>query len=1420
MRLQAYPPFALLLLFLFSGINLYASQEYFPEMANPLTESWRWKNFPELEGKGVRCITEDKAGKIWFGVNEGLLEYDGYQWKWHRSEDGLPGGAVELVFSGEEGLIYAATAAGVFFYDAAQWHPLFVPDEELDFSFLRITQLEENGLWIGTNLGALQIINHQKFRFFTTQSQKEKLTPHFPMMEWVLLPSELIQEDRVWNISDIIQDKQDNIWLAVTVHTYGKILTFQPQSVQSGKLHSYQIIGSNQSIRFGENQKMIRTQDNTIWVTNNSYNVGIHTYNGKKWETIELGDLFGGDEYTTDVAQSSDGTIWIGSLGKLYSYRNQQWEIYKSPDFQIPANKLMFFPSRGNKLWIGGIKSKIYLLDYSTTQWLTYKNLNFQLEKSVDELWFLDVKGRAIQKNGDQWMAFDTTDGFIDSPVRMIITSKKQIWAAGSHQGVAATAFFQNGKWYRQSHPNLSWGIDYRAVFEAQNEDLWFGASVDHDPDRGQVGGVLQLKNPNQADEKWIHHRPNENGIAQSNAYGIGQCKNGSIWIGGGNLYEFDGKKWAISNKPMLQQFVNIVNSTPDQLLVGSRYYGIFLYDGQEWKQYDTESGLASNTIISLYADSENRIWAATENDISHFDGKVWINHVFPVEMNMNFEGGAILGSSGGALWINKSNREWKRQALSYNKVSEEAFRNFVTYRYLPDKRPPETRIEIYAQEVSPDGNTIISWEGEDFFEATNSKQLTYSYRLDGGEWSPFSQKKLHTFLNLSSKTHTFEVRARDLDLNIDPSPARIQFEVHPPVWRQAWFQMLLLAFLAVISIFEYRIIRKKQKLEKLNEELNIFNSKLEDKGNKIATQNQEILEQQQQILAQKQKLEKSNQNLADQNIEIQFQRDQLEEMITQIEDLSKSKINFFTNISHELRTPLTLILGPIERLRKNKPALLPNEQQRLHAIIERNAYRLLKLINQLLELRRIENNTLELDLCQGNLALFLSEIIELFDNLALEKQIYLSFQNRCQNAMTLFDPDKIEKIITNLLSNAFKHTPAGGSIFVSLEEDKTPEGKTQFRIIVEDSGDGMSAQELEHIFERYYSATNSSASSGIGLSYIKDLIELQHGHINVISEKEKGARFTICLPAKLETTGPMEKIQEKMPQLEHTRWEVRHLLSLSGSLSTSKVSKSLPAKSRRILIVEDNDDMLAFLENILNQKFIILKAQNGIEALQVAQNHQLDLILSDVMMPKMDGLAFCKVIKSNFATSHIPLILLTAKSLDEHRIEGFNTGADDYISKPFNAELLEIRIENLLKQREQLRDKFTRDFMLNPKEVQLTSPDEELLNHIVQIMEKNISNPEFNVNKMCEMVHLSHMHFIRKVKQLTGKKPIDLLKSFRLKRAKDLLGQNKSNIAEVAYSVGYDLPNSFSRAFKREFGLSPTEWMESLQNKEVDQAQ
>lgn len=1401
-----------------------AQKVYEPQVAGSVTGSWRWNQFPELAGFGIRCIIETRDGDVWAGSNTGVLNYDGYDWRINE-KSGLPAIPVEQLLEATDGSIYATNAKGIYRFNGEEWEHFFAAPEGRTFTFLSIRELDDRSIVACSNWGFLHFLSSGDLRVYSSETKNSTLRGNFPEAEWYQLPLAAFGADGNFvEATDILQMKSGEIWLALTItDESGKLVKTMDLTAENGTAPVFTIINADEKLRLGEGQRLFQASDERIWVINTTSNKGILIFDGADWETIALNKLFGGDEYMTDIVESFDGTIWVSSIARIFSYApDGEWKRYKAPHYPVPANRVILQKSQNDQLWVAGYKSRVLRLDCSSEQWQTLKNLSFQFQVSPEEQWFLGEDNEVVRQAGEEWVYYGVSEGLMDAPTRLIRTSRGQIWAAGSHQGKAATAILEDNRWRLFLHPRLSWGIDYRAVFEAKDGSLWFGSAVDAQIKDGFLSGVLQLPDPEAEDLNWIHHIYGENGLNQANVYGIGQSPDGRIWIGGSRLLYFDGNSWNSLPDEQLQQFVNCIHSTDNLLLVGSRYYGVFVFDGETWKNYGNAEGLSGNTVISIDALSDSVFIVATENGICKFDGRSWTQNVFPASLNLDFEGGTIYHTRD-HIWINHVPRSWKRRAYQHNSDTKEDY-DFYTTRYQPSRTPPETSLDFYREKVPSDGNGLISWQGKDYFSINAMEQLSYSYRMDGQGWSPYSPANQHSFTGLSTGEHMLEVRARDLDFNVDPTPAMVKFEVLPPIWKQGWFIVLILSFLTIFGFYEYRVLRKKRQLELLNVSLQTANESLREKGSQIEMQNREILMQQQRILEQSDVLASRNQDLQERNEETSYQRDKLEEMLLQVQKLSKAKHVFFTNISHELRTPLSLILAPIIHLAKEEDEISAAERRRLYHIIRRNASRLLKLINQLLEIRRIEQSTLKVDFTDVNLAEFLNEILGMFSDLAARTGVELYFTDEGAERFVSLDTDKVEKIVVNLLSNAFRHTPADeqGRIGLSLREvgfaeKNLPSNYERYlEISVADTGTGISPDSIDHIFDEYYTTESNMSDQtgiGIGLSYTKDLVYLMQGEITVSSEIGTGTIFSVYLPMIPVAVAPDKQKKMVLPSLKVAEKESSLLLSnydqqdLTPALSLAEAKTDLP----RVLIVEDNPDMLHFLENLLREQYSVITAVNGEEGLEVARNVSVDLILSDVMMAKMDGLTFCEKIKTNILSSHIPIILLTARVLDTNKISGYQVGADDYITKPFDPQLLKVRIANILRQREQLRETLGREFLLTPAMETVRSPDEEFMEKLVELMNENISESEFNVNAMCQAMHLSHMHFIRKVKQLTGKKPISLLKSFRMKKAKDLLAQRTCTISEVAYKVGFDLPNSFSRSFKKEFNVSPSEFVQNL---------
>ncbi len=1393
-----------------------AQKPYEAKTPDPLSESWRYTFFHELEDKGIRTLAKSSDENIyWFGVNDGLLKYDGITWKKYTGKDGLIGGSVSKIYVDKDDLVYAATNKGLFTLKGNKWTPVILGADNESFEFKVINKLEDGSIFCGTTGGAILITSKNKYYFSSAPIAQNFLNNH-PEYTLIDLPADASFNSGFLNISDIFEYENGKIWLAISSYESGLILEFDLSDVEDGSIDDYTLVGNAKNIKFGNDQKIIRAQDNKIWIINRSTKIGAYIIENENWSSVNFNTTFGDDEYSTSIAESQDGTVWIGGIGKVFAIKKDQTiKRYTAPSYKIPTSYITVYTDNNNELLIFGHLSNVLKVDLSDNQWLTYNELNYQCEGTENNSWFLDVEGRAVINKGNEWFVYDEKDGLIDAPVRIFSTSKNQIWAVGSHHGSAAVALLEDNRWQKTMLDSLSWGIDYRSVFEAKDGSIYFGGSVDRDMDKGQQGGLVQLLNPQSENKIWRKHPTGERGLDQSNVYGIGQTKNGNIYIGGGRLFSYDNKSWVYSNNEKLREFTNIVYSDDENnLYVGSRYYGLFIYDNTNWTNITSADGLFSNTIISVNT-FKDQIWVATDKDISLFTGDTWINEIFPEEMILSNEGGSININNKGEVWINHSVREWKRRAYTDKPINAEINNTFKTYRKIPDKNGPVVSIDLYSEEVDNSGNTLIAWSGEDYFNDTDKSRLLFSFRLNDEPWSEFTTSQNHTFTGLEGGEYTFQLRAMDLDGNISTTPGSVTFSVSPPVWKQAWFIALISFFIILLSIFEYRIITKNRTLSNLNDNLHDAVDQLEIKKEKIEKQNEEIIRHQKD-------LETNNSLLESKNHEIEAQRDNLKDLVIQIENLSKAKVRFFTNITHEFRTPLSLILGPLESLKNNSIGL--SEKNNFHQIIKRNALRLQKLINQLLEIRRIETGTLELILRKGNVVKFVRDIKELFNNQSVQNYIVYTFTSDIDEHEMYFDHDKLEKIVFNLLSNAFKYTPHYKSIKVAITINnyKDPEDENELadienfiKIEVKDTGRGIEKGRLANIFERYKNVDESlnitnMESTGIGLSYIKDLIEFHQGKVFVESENGKGTTFTIYMPKNMEPHG-------NIALTDGTSFELNKSLDAS-IIESEKINVESPEtlsngerSQKSVLVVEDNEDMLYYINSLLKNQYHVLTAINGKKGLEILSSEEnVDLVISDVMMPEMDGLKFCEAIKSNFETSHIPVILLTAKNLKENELSGYESGADDYITKPFDPKILYLKTSNVLSSREKLKSKFGQDFKFKPKEIKVTSADEQLINRLVELMEKHISDTDFDVNKMCDMVNLSHMHFIRKVKQLTGKKPIDLLKSFRMQRAKQLLEQNKLNISEIAYMVGYDLPNSFSRAFKKEFNISPTEFVSS----------
>ncbi|HLP57795.1 MAG TPA: ATP-binding protein [Candidatus Deferrimicrobium sp.] len=656
------------------------------------------------------------------------------------------------------------------------------------------------------------------------------------------------------------------------------------------------------------------------------------------------------------------------------------------------------------------------------------------------------------------------------------------------------------------------------------------------------------------------------------------------------------------------------------------------------------------------------------------------------------------------------------------------------------------------------------------FFE--EKPAALYQVLMEGYDenWSGWGPETRKDYTNLDPGFYTFRVRAKNIYGGISDE-AVFRFKLLSP-WYHTWWAYTcytLAAFLMLFFIVRWRsqwLVREKQKLELIIKE-----------------------------------------NTA----EIEGKNRLLEKQAQQVKEMDKVKSRFFANISHEFRTPLTLILGPLEQM-LTEPQEKEIEQKKKMRMMLRNSRRLLGLINQLLELSKFDSGSMKLQAMRQNIVPFLKGIFHSFDSLAVQKEVALIFQSETENIPLYYDPERLEEVISNLLANAAKFTPAGGKITLAVKV------KQDFlEVSVSDTGPGIPREELAHIFDRFYQADNTYAyhrqGTGIGLAIAREVVELHHGLITVHSPGDEGvgSQFVIRLPLGdshlkpgeiAASFPPPKKLGIPDPEMKEDgdeEFEFTEKGAKNDRVSTGH-EKDI------ILVVEDNADVRQYIRSALESEYTVKEAANGAAGLRQAGEIIPDLIICDIMMPGMDGFEVCRILKNQIATSHIPVILLTAKAAEENIIQGLETGADDYITKPFSTRILLARIKNLVDLRRQLQQTFNREMTMQPSKAVVSRIDQEFLEELQQVIEANLDDPEFNVDQFSQKLYLSHSTLYRKINALTGETPTDFLQSYRLKRGAELLRKGKLSILEVALEVGFSSANYFTKCFKKKFHQLPSE--------------
>jgi signal transduction histidine kinase/DNA-binding response OmpR family regulator/ligand-binding sensor domain-containing protein len=1155
--------------------------------------------------------------------------------------------------------------------------------------------------------------------------------------------------------------------------------------------------------------------------------------------------------------QSKNGDLWIAhSMGltklNLTNNNSKLFQPVPSPVFN-PENNLTarnLIQDDTGLIWSVSLSSNSLLcFDPKTEQFNTYIGTRGRLRKlsgsgvlSVYKdysgiLWvgaeWLGLNKWSKSNNKFKHFIYDSNGEHLNTVYKIIEDKKGIIWF-GTNNGLYSFNRHSNKiKNYRYDPENISNSVYYIFLdeagiiwcatfarglvkFDRKNESFHF---FSNDPnDTTSIGHNYATSiYPEGSDFLWVstwrggglnkfdkktgkfirfkHNPDNPESLNDNDIFSLYKDKRDNLWIGTnkGGLDLYDRSTNAFKLFFMDEYGTNSVRSMyedkKDNFWVGTYQTGLYLFDRDNQTpvyNISTKDGLPHNSVRSILEDDSGNLWISTDYGISKFNPET--RQIRNYYTSDEFE----------------QNRYWHNSAckLSTGEMLFGTYDGFIMFHpdsVKDDPVPPQLVIsnvslfnrpgeklefdgfisEMKELDLSYTENDLrFEYVGLQFADPSKNK---YKYILEGHdkEWVDAGTQRNATYTNLDAGEYVFRVTACNVDGVWNNAGASIKIIIPPPFWATWWAYTIYILFgLGLLySLRRYELNRTQLKNQ------------------------------------------------------VKFDEVKLKER----EETDKMKSRFFANISHEFRTPLTLILGPSESIAAESKE---EETKKKAGIIKRNANRLLALINQLLALSKLEAGKLELKTTKSNIVSFLKGITYSFESVAERKDITLKVKSLNTIIEMYFDKEKMTKIMTNLLSNAFKFTPEDGAITVSLFLITSPsergmsggQGEGEVQIKVRDSGIGISEEELPKLFDRFYqvdsSQTREHEGTGIGLALTKDLVELHHGTISVESKLGGWTEFTIELPLGRNHLKDEEITEEVTTEdvilnpdlvgmknlIENNDADSSHFDNLpagQAGLSVTENDNTMNGEKNIILIVEDNEDVREFIKDSLGSEFQIEEASNGETGLRRAKQIIPDLIISDIMMPQMDGNELTKRLKNDEKTSHIPIILLTAKSEQQSRLEGLEKGADEYLTKPFDTKELHVRINNLISIRRKLQEKYSSGYYrpgTRRDEKKLSDLDERFLSKVMEVIENNLSDEDFSIEQFGKEVGMSRMQLHRKLKALTGKSPSSYLRSIRLAKAKKMIEDKKGNISEIAYSVGFSSPTYFTRCYKEEFGHLPSE--------------
>jgi len=1352
----------------------------------------------------VYSITQDKKGFMWFGTKDGLNRYDGYEFRIYSHDPfdstSLSDNTVTSLYTDSKGRLWVGTYYGGL--------NLYRPEKDCFIHFTStdlgganihaITEDKAGNLWVATyGNGLFQIIFNQ-----------DKHKAPYSIKQY------LHQENKPESINgnlviDVYGDSQDRIWVSTTAGNFqyvdlkqAKIKFQTPRytiynvaktilpgrikyDLQRAKLskNSFTFYGgwffqdnqrrlwigmpsglclldevNSKLLRFdpllpGQNRSMIRSISKVTTGYSDTYKslwiglfggLGIFDMNDYSLQLINHDP--GNSEsllpgVVLSIYQDKSGCVWLGSNGYGLSKYNARITQFEQPEFQTSDGK---------------IKS------YNLSTRSFCETPHFLLIGCQDGLWKVDKR----------------TGLMLRVPLKKLPESSNFIFHIKAAQDGKIWLATDTGLILYSPESDESKTFSPDIIQDGQADNRIFKL---YDDSTGHIWCLTAytFSSFEIASGKFTHFFYNHKKINRFSepTYGdIYRDKKREFWLATGDgLYTFSASRNTFRNYVNIPTdtaslSINVVRSVlpdpkyPEKFLwLGTAGGGLNRFDLQtrKFKAFTIADGLPNNVVYGILADEKGFLWLSTNKGISRFDPSTGKFQSFTAKSGLQsneFNSGAFYKNESGKLYFGGINgfNAFDPDKIKFNTyIPDIVFTGLRLANRMASIHDKNSLLEMPVFESRQitlpyyENNIGIQVAGMDF---TNPGHIQYEYKLEGinAHWVAMGTNRMITFSNLSPRKYVLHVRAVREGNQTDYTGASLLLDILPPWWRTWWaytiYVLLLLTILYISRKYELKRIRLKNSL------------KLK------------------QLEAQK------------------------------LKELDQLKSRFFANISHEFRTPLTLLIGPLEDL------LQDGDPAKFTALVPgmyRNSKRLMQLINQLLDLSRLDTRKYIINTSRQDIIPFLQQLVNSFSSLADRKNISLNFDVESSlmkrlssgNRIFYFDADIIEKIVTNLLSNAFKFTSDGGRITVSVSLSKTEtEG---IKITVQDTGRGIPEDKIQHIFDRFYQASNAlnerTEGSGIGLALVQELIELHQGQIDVSSKIHEGSVFNCYFPFN-------NRISSDIPeQVNNEVINYSHVLP-SEAEDPLPAHSSPPEGKLHILVVEDHPDVRKYIVEKLLPDYYVTEASNGKDGKTKAIQFIPDLIISDVMMPEMDGFELCASLKTDDRTCHIPVILITARAEDADRITGLEMGADAYLIKPFNAKELLVRVRKLIELRMTLRTKFSDRLIVRPSEVTVSSRDRLFIEKVMSIVESHLGDVQFSVDDLGQAVHMSRSQINRKLKAIVNQSPQQFIESVRLQRAIELLKKDTATIAEIAYQVGYEDPGYFTKVFKKHFGILPSE--------------